>query len=230
MILYQDSFNRADGAPGADWAQSGGGTDFAIVSNELTCSTSAARSIATVAGTTHADIANVKVTWKRASGSGYDAGVYVRGSFGGLTSNTGSGYIINPFNSQIDIIRRINGSNAPVGSRTGLTLADGDIYGVQIVGTAGTVTFKLFQAGSQLGADITDVHADRIVAPGRTGIFVFQAGSMTDDFLVEDVTAVAIDAGVHAMGMSGHTATLSQQTHGYDIGKMYRYPSPLLRM
>jgi hypothetical protein len=187
-VLFSDDFNRADGAPGSNWAQTGGGTDFTIVSNELTCSVSGNRSLAIASGAL-SDQTNYKVTWKRASGSGYDAGVFLRGSLGGTTSNTGNAYIINPFSSQIDIIRRVAGVNSTVGSRTGLTLADGDTYAVEITGTGTTVSFQLYQNGSALGAAITDTNAARIVVAGATGIYVFQSGSMNDDVQVEDIAS-----------------------------------------
>jgi hypothetical protein len=272
-LLFSDNFNRADGAPGSNWVEAGGGSLFSIVSNELTCSTGNNASIAGAVGA-FADIADCKVTWKRASGSGYDSGVHVRSNFTGATSNVGSGYIINAFSSQIDIIRRVNNANSLVGSKTGLTLADNDVYAVEITGTGATVSFALTQNSSSLGAAITDTNAGRIVVAGRAGFYCFNAGSMNDDFQIEDVAGTfinagldtlaiaeqaaqvrlaksiaagvdalvitelaastnlgaAIGAGVDALTIQEFQALLALQTRGYDIAKMFRYPSPLLRM
>lgn len=186
--LFSDDYNRADGAPGANYTQAGGGADYTIVTNELNCVCSGNQSLAV---TSIADVANVKVTFKRASGAGYDAGVHVRSSFGGATSNTGSGYVLNASGTTIEIIRRIGGANTIVGSKAGLTLADNDVIAVEISGTGATVTFRIFLNTVEQTPALTDTSGSRITTAGKVGFYVFNAGSMHDDLLVEDVAAPA---------------------------------------
>lgn len=193
-ILFQDNFNRADN-PVVDavmWTENAAG-DWSIVSNKLRSVNPITSLITTAAA--HADIADCKVSFKRAlTGTNWDVGVLVR------TNSTGTtGYFLDPIGtgpSNTMDLWRIDGpamtNDAQVGTTvTGLTLVDGDTYALKVV--TNTLTGNVDLTGYLNGAIVitaTDSTGSKILTAGRTGIINWNNTNDFDDFMIEDLLTI----------------------------------------
>lgn len=187
--LFSDDFNRANNATvdATNWTENAAG-DWSITTNKVRSVNPITALVTTTSA--HAAIANVKVSYKRAlTGSSWDTGILVRANSTGT-----SGYFLDPIGtgpaSTMDIWR-IDGpamtNDVQVGSTvTGLTLADGDVYGLEVSGTGATVTLKAYLNGA-LVLTVTDTTGSRITSPGQTGIINWNNTNDFDDFLVESL-------------------------------------------
>lgn len=180
-VVFTDSFtgtlsatNYTDEA--VQWSTSGG---------ELLCGTSSFRVCQTTLAA-HPALADCRLTFTRRSAT-FDGGVTARGNISGPTSGVGSCYVINPFGTQVDVIRRITGVNTSVpGGLTGLTYANGDIFAVDVKTTGATVTFDCFINTIFVGT-VTDNSGLRLLAAGQKGFVVFNSACRFDDFIVDDL-------------------------------------------
>lgn len=186
-VLFTDSFtgtlsatNYTDEA--AQWSTSGG---------ELLCGTSSFRVLYTTAAA-HAALDTVRLTFTRRSAT-FDGGVVARSTISGATSSTGNCYVINPFGTQVDVIRRIAGVNTTVpGGLTSITYNNGDVFAVDVKTVGATVTFDCYINAVAIGT-ITDSSGLRLLNTGATGFVVFNSACRFDDYIVDDLaSAVAL--------------------------------------
>jgi len=127
------------------------------------------------------------------SQGGYDCGPMLRVS-GSTTTPTCYYLDCVEATTTAGIYRRIAGSDTLVANVTlGTAAATSDVFKFQATGSGSTVTFKVFQNGTQQDADKLDTNAARIITAGRTGLVSWNGTSRMDNFLVEDV-AVAEEA------------------------------------
>lgn len=194
-VIFSDTFDTSINA--TNWTDESG--QWAVVGAEVRCGQAAQRHLKTTT-TAHAAIADCRVTARRASASGFDAGIVVRSNVTGSTPSTGNCYILNIFGTQdIEVIRRVAGVNTTIATRT-QAHADGDLFALEVTGTGATVTLKVFINGAQVGANIDDTNAARITAAGQTGFWNFAINSFMDDFSVDNLvggtdTPLTVDSG-----------------------------------
>jgi hypothetical protein len=99
-------------------------------------------------------------------GTGTGQGVAVRMS---TTAKTYYRIVVNKdASNNVEVARFNAGTYTPITYRT-VTWADGQVLRAEVSGTGTTVTIKVFQGGVQLGADISDTSAGRVLA-GNPGI------------------------------------------------------------
>lgn len=179
--LFSDAFATLSGT---NWTQEQG--TWSATSNQLrVTAVNAYREIRTTTSA-HAAVANCKASiTRRTSSASFDAGVIVRQSGSGATT---SGYYLDAYSGNtVELFRRVAGVDTSLGSRT-TTLANGDVYTLEVSGTGATVTLKAYKNGVQLGADFTDTNAARIVAAGQAGVIAWaNIIHDFDDFLLEDL-------------------------------------------
>lgn len=182
-VLFTDPFtgtlsatNYTDEA--TQWSTSGG---------ELLCGTSSFRVLNTTTSA-HALLADCRLIFTRRSAT-FDGGVVARSTISGATSSIGNCYVINPFGTQVDVIRRIAGVNTTVaGGLTSITYANGDIFTVDVKTTGATVTFDCFINATPIGT-VTDSSGLRLLNTGATGFVVFNSACRFDDFSVDDLAS-----------------------------------------
>lgn len=182
-IIFSDDFNRASLGT-TNWSDEGG--VWSISGSTILAVSSANFRVLNTTTTAHAAIADCRVKFTRASAT-FDGAMVVRSNVSGATSASGNCYVLNPFGTQFDVIRRIAGVNTTLsGGLTGLTSANGDVWEVLVQGTGATVTFDIYQ-NTNLRGQITDSGATRILVAGQTGFVTFSASSRFDDFSVDDL-------------------------------------------
>lgn len=185
-----DTFNRANGALGPNWSSPtySGDSSPTIISNA--CGQSS--------GTSFAD-----ANWSAAS-FGPDSEVYATLSAVPAAANQAylQARIQNPNNAlmsaytlivnkaagtdTVDLMRTIANVDTSIGTRS-QEVAAGDAVGLVVLGAGATVTIQIWYKASggawaQLGADISDTDALRIVAAGAIGLGTQAAAARWDDF------------------------------------------------
>jgi len=120
------------------------------------------------------------------TGSGMGADQYVQAAVTVAGTNAGSGLgvagrgaaaaatyyrlVVNKAASNnVELARIVTGTFGLLANRT-TTWVDGQVLRLEVTGVGATVTLKIFQNGAQLGADILDTDATRIVAAGSPGL------------------------------------------------------------
>lgn len=171
MAFASDDFNRADGALGANWASFFGG--ITVVSNaaqggSLVC---AARWTATSFG---ADQTSSTTIVGFSSGTTYP-GAAVR------MDASGDCYYVAVDSSNAYIQRLSGGTDIPIATRTSGAWANGDVIGLDIVGT----TLQVLKNGAAYGATASDA----TLASGQPGLYLYGSASV-DNWTADDGAAV----------------------------------------
>ena len=161
--LATDNFNRADNADlGTAWDPMTGEGSWSIVSNHAEPTSLLSDSSESNNSVTWPDdqYSQAKITTSGgSSGGGEGTGVAVRMS---AVARTYYRAVVNAAaTNNIEVGKVVAGTFTSLGFRSA-TWVSGDVLKMQIVGT----TIKIFQNGTQLGADITDSS----IASGRAGI------------------------------------------------------------
>jgi hypothetical protein len=234
--IFSDSFTRANSGTidATNWIEIATG-NWDLVSNAVT-SASAGQLITTTSA--HAAIADCKATAKCVSApAGFDGGLMVRATTDGLNC-----YFLDAIRSAgtLSVFRKVANVDTQLGADiTGLTIANGDTYTLEVSGTGATVTLKAYQNGVQRGSNFTDSSGSRITSAGQTGIIEFTGASVTwDDFLAENLVAggriLRPSDGIGSGGsqtMSGGMRAQSEQRSRIFVPSNYRarIPSRVLR-
>jgi hypothetical protein len=191
--LFSDNFNRANSATidATNWVEDASG-NWDLVSNAVT-SASGGQLVTTTSA--HAAVADCKATVTVPSApAGFDGGVMVR-----ATTDGQNGYFLDAIRSagSISVWRRVASADVQIGADiTGLTIANGDTYSLEVSGSGATVTLKVYQNGVQKGSNFSDASGSRITTAGQAGIIDFTGATTTyDDFLLEDLAAAAANPG-----------------------------------
>ena len=194
-ILASDAFNRADETPLASpWTQTFNTTRQFLLS----------------ANTAIAEGVNLDC-WMFMTGVTWPADQYAQGkvTVAGTSAGTGRGVLVRAQNittaktyyrvvvskavsNNVELVQFVAGAWSVLAQRT-TTWVDGDVLRLEVTGSGATVTLKIFQNGSQLGADVSDSSADRITAAGNAGLggsSTFTSGNV-DDWEAGDFAAVA---------------------------------------
>lgn len=188
--LFSDGFGATlsatnyDQGAGSSWSVPSGGTAGFVRNNQQP-----APAWLRTTTTAHAAVADCNVSVTRIAGTSFDAGPVARftGSAGSETC-----YYLDVENDAgtMTIYRRVSGADTQIVQATGQTLANGDVYKLQVSGTGATVTLKMFKNGSQVGSTGSDSSGSRITGAAQTGILCWASGNQDfDDFLVEDVAS-----------------------------------------
>lgn len=120
--------------------------------------------------------------------AGYDGGPIARGSGSGASYTC---YYIDVVqgSATVNIYRRVTGTDTLVAAVTlSVAAASGDIFKMYVEGSGANVTFRVYKNGVQNDADKIDSNAARLVTAGRTGLISWNATTVMDDFLVEDLS------------------------------------------
>lgn len=180
-VIFSDDFSAA--LSGTNWSDEAG--VWSTGSGVLACSTSNLRVLKTTTSA-HASITDVKVSANRASAT-FDGCLIVRSTVAGATSNTGSCYFLNWFDTNtIQIFRRVTTTNSQIGTDITATHVNGSKVSLQVTGSGATVTLKAFVDDVEVGSR-DDTSGSRITTGGQTGFFVFSNASRFDNFSVDDL-------------------------------------------
>ncbi|WP_394436270.1 hypothetical protein [Streptomyces sp. SGAir0957] len=174
MTTFTDDFNRADGAPGANWVLVSGTTSWTIISQQLSSGSAGGTIIirAATAMATNDHSAQVKI----AATSSVSHGVWCRGN-----ATLTSGYLWRNDGTSWNLFSVVGGSFTSIGSFAGAAVA-GDVAKVQAVGT----TIKGFVNGIQR-VSVTDTNVPTGTSVGLRAESV--AALRFDDFTATDVTS-----------------------------------------
>ncbi|MEU8906969.1 hypothetical protein [Streptomyces mirabilis] len=174
MTTFTDDFNRADGAPGANWVLVSG--PWTIISQQLSSGTVGGTVVirAATAMATNDNSAQITITATTAASHG----VFCRGN-----STFTQGYLWRNDGTSWNLFSNVGGSFTSIGSFAGAAVA-GDVAKIQAVGS----TIKGYVNGIQR-VSVTDT----AVATGTSvGVRSDSAGALRfDDFSAADVTAGA---------------------------------------
>lgn len=187
MTTFTDDFNRANGAPGANWVDATG--LWAIVSNQLSSGTVGGTIVirAATAMATNDNSAQVTI----AATAAVSHGVWCRGN-AGFTN----GYLWRNDGSSWALFSVVGGSFTSIGSFAGAAVA-GDVAKVQAVGS----TIKAYVNGVQR-VSVTDTGV-------TTGTSVGLRAESTNSLRFDDFTAADVTSGVTGDAALSGTATLS---------------------
>lgn len=183
-----DTFNRANGALGANWSSptyagddsptvisnacGQSGSDYADANwNGATYTESEVYATLTVVPATGNQV-YLMARIQSPNTSGMDAYTLL------LTKASGT--------DTLDVMRTINGADTSIATRS-QEVSAGDALGLVVLGTGATVTIQVWYRASggswtQLGADISDTNANRITAAGRIGLGLQNSTARWDDF------------------------------------------------
>lgn len=179
--IITDSFDRADGALGANWLAPGSWAAPTIASNQVTSTAAEQAAVFTGAGWTGGADHYVEVTMK-ASGGGSDCGPCARCAT--VTFNTFYYFAIPSLGSSDthQLHQVVSQSFTPIGTPFSGTINVGDVVRIEAEGT----TIR----GKVNGVTVTSA-TDSGIASGNPGIFMFDGGTnpAMDDFAAGDFTA-----------------------------------------
>lgn len=187
MATFTDDFNRANGAPGANWVDSSG--LWTIVSNQLSSGTAGGTIIirAATAMATNDNSAQVTI----AATGAVSHGVWCRGN-----STFTSGYLWRNDGTSWNLFSNVGGSFTSIGSFAGAAVA-GDVAKVQAAGS----TIKGFVNGVQR-VSVTDTAV-------TTGTSVGLRAESSNLLRFDDFTGADVTSGVTGDAALSSTATLS---------------------
>jgi hypothetical protein len=187
MTTFTDDFNRADGAPGANWVDGTG--LWAIVSNQLSSGTVGGTIVirAATAMATNDNSAQVTI----AATAAVSHGIWCRG-------NTGftQGYLWRNDGTSWNLFSVVGGSFTSIGSYAAAAVA-GDVVKVQAVGS----TIKGYVNGIQR-VSVTDTAV-------TTGTSVGLRAESTNSLRFDDFTAADVTSGATGDAALSATASLS---------------------
>lgn len=193
-VIFSDNFNTGTEPNTTNWLERSG-DDLDLVGSKVRgISKGAGLSFALMTTTTaaHAAIADCKVTLTQASASG-DGAPAARVTDADTAPTM---YACNIFANTLETLRYNNSNSPTVLQSSGVTSVANGVVALEVTGTGATVTLKAYYQGSQVGANISDTSASRIVSAGQTGVIVYDLTSTVadyDDFSVDDLAAGGFD-------------------------------------
>jgi len=186
-----DSFTRADGALGANWAGSVG-SDLSISSNQVTGASATDSAMYWTTDTPNND-QRAKCTLKTISAGQY-AGPFVRGSATDLV------VLVAQSNTDYQIQWYNGGAWTQIGSTYAVAPANGDVLEIKAEGT----TFK----GYINGVERISGTNGSAPASGNGGLYVYSNSARVDDFEVDNLATLEQEGfrfGVDDGSESAHT-------------------------
>ncbi len=112
-------------------------------------------------------------------------GVIVREITNGASHNC---YILDvTSDSTYDVIRNVAGTWTKLVDGGAIGDATGLIVRLEVSGVGATVTLRVYLAGVQVGTDISDTNAARLVAAGAPGIYSYGNHMILDDWAGGDL-------------------------------------------
>lgn len=166
--LATDNFNRADAADlGAAWDVQTGTQPWKILTNAVTPNSLGSDSEENNNSVTWPDdqYSQAKITVTSTTAGDRGAGVMCRAATGAWTNYRL--VVSHAASANVNLSRRVAGTRTALANRT-VTWVDGDVLRLEVTGTGANIVLKIFQNGSQLGADVADASGG--IDSGRAGI------------------------------------------------------------
>lgn len=186
-VLATDDFNRAnDTNLLGNWTEEVGGFGFNVTSNTAQTDDIGSDTIAVLGGVTWPTdmYAQAKIS---VTGTAGGFGVALRAD---TVANTYYRAVVNKAASaNVSVERMVTGTHTVLSTRT-TTWTDGNTLKLEVTGTGASIVLKVYQNGTQLGANIADASGgiSTINKPGLTYSSTSVSGSV-DDFEAGSVSA-----------------------------------------